>query len=120
CLIEDRRNGTFHHEISADFLPRRFLRILSCIHGLLFSLGAQFVTISLSCHKRNFLRVRQFPLKVGYKGVHVDMFMAAVQDGPDDYYRLAVGRAGELLSHGYSSASLTIVSATILESVSFQ
>src|SRR6185295_17851090 len=97
CLIEDRRDGTFHHEICADFLARRFMRILSCIHGLLFSLGAQFVTISLSCHKGDLLRVRQLPFKVSHKCVHVDMFMAAVQDGPDDYHWLAVGRAGEIV-----------------------
>ena len=119
-LVENRRNGALHHIIGADLFPRSFLRVLSRVHRLLFALGAKFLAISFSCDKGDFLRVRQLALKIGHKRLTLICSWLLFEMVPTTTTGWRRFELVKLFSQGYSSASLTMDSATILESVSFQ
>ena len=99
-FIQNRGDAPAHHVVRADFFPGSFLRVFTGVYGLLAPLLAHLFPLALAGDERHFLRVRQFPLQITDEGLHVDVFMALVEDGSDDDDRLATLALGKIAEPG--------------------
>ena len=80
-LVEDGRDIALHHEC-AHLFAGRLLGILARMDSLLAPFVPELFAFCLTRNEGHLLRVVSSRLKIGNKGLGIDMLMAAVHDGP--------------------------------------